>query len=160
MITWNYTKVQLTFLVLVRLAIGWQFLYEGMDKLFIQGWTSASYLENSRWIFSVIFQWIASTPAVLNLVDFLMVWGLILIGLGLILGVFTRIATWSGIFILFLFYIAYPPFVGLDYGVPVEGKYLIVNKNLIELLVLVLLSIFPTGHIIGLDRFYVKLSSY
>jgi len=90
----------------------------------------------------------------LNFVDFLMVWGLILIGLGLMLGLLTRIATWSGIFILLLFYVAYPPFVGLDYGVPAEGMYLIVNKNLIELLALILLARFSTGHIFGLDRYY------
>ncbi len=155
MITGKYKRAPLTFLVLVRVAIGWHFLYEGILKLSMPEWTSAAYLENSRWIFSGFFQWIASSPGVLNLVDFLMVWGFILIGLGLILGVFTRIATWSGIFILLLFYIAYPPFVGLDYGVPVEGKYLIVNKNLIELLALSLLAMFPTGHIIGLDRFYI-----
>ena len=138
MITRKYTKAQLSLLVLVRIAIGWHFLYEGVVKLFIEGWSSASYLENSRWIFSGFFQGIASNPGLLNLADFLMIWGLILIGLGLMLGALTRIATWSGIFILFLFYIAYPPFVGLDYGVPSEGFYMIVNKNLIELLVLLL----------------------
>ncbi len=152
--TGNYTKTQLTILVLVRIAIGWHFLYEGMVKLFIPSWTSASYLENSRWIFSGIFQGIAANPGLLNLADFLMIWGLILIGLGLMLGALTRIATWSGIFILTLFYVAYPPFVGLDYGVPAEGFYLIVNKNLIELLVLILLARFSTGDIFGLDRFY------
>lgn len=150
----KYTRIQLVFLVLLRVAIGWHFLYEGIVKLFIPNWTSGGYLENSRWIFSDIFQWIASAPGVLNLVDSLMVWGLILIGLGLMLGAFTRIATWAGIFILTLFYVAYPPFIGLDYGVPAEGMYLIVNKNLIELLALLLLAKFSTGHILGLDRFY------
>jgi uncharacterized membrane protein YphA (DoxX/SURF4 family) len=156
MITRKYTKAQLSLLVLVRIAIGWHFLYEGVVKLFIEGWSSASYLENSRWIFSGFFQGIASNPGLLNLADFLMIWGLILIGLGLMLGALTRIATWSGIFILFLFYIAYPPFVGLDYGVPSEGFYMIVNKNLIELLVLLLLARFSTGHIFGLDLFYSR----
>ena len=155
--TGKYTKTQLAILVLVRIAIGWHFLYEGVVKLFITDWSAASYLENSRWIFSEVFQWIAATPGVMSLVDFLMVWGLILIGLGLMLGAFTRIATWSGIFILTLFYVAYPPFVGLDYGVPAEGMYLIVNKNLIELLVLILLARFSTGHIFGLERFYKLL---
>jgi uncharacterized membrane protein YphA (DoxX/SURF4 family) len=152
--TGKYTKVQLAILVLVRIAIGWHFLYEGIVKLFITDWSSASYLENSRWIFSGVFQGIAANPGLLNLADFLMIWGLILIGLGLMLGAFTRIATWSGIFILTLFYVAYPPFVGLDYGVPAEGMYLIVNKNLIELLALILLTRFSTGHIFGLDRYY------
>ncbi len=75
MTTKKYSKVQLTVLVLVRIAIGWHFLYEGFVKLFIANWSAVSYLDNSRWIFSGIFQWIASTPAVLNIADFLMVWG-------------------------------------------------------------------------------------
>ncbi len=157
MTTKKYSKVQLTVLVLVRIAIGWHFLYEGFVKLFIANWSAVSYLDNSRWIFSGIFQWIASTPAVLNIADFLMVWGLILIGLGLMLGALTRVATWAGVFILALFYVAYPPFVGLDYGVPVEGMYMIVNKNLIELLALLLLAKFSTGQIFGLDRFYATI---
>jgi len=155
--TGEYTKTQLVILVLMRIAIGWHFLYEGLVKLFISNWSAASYLENSRWIFSGVFQGIAASPGLLNLADFLMIWGLILIGLGLMLGALTRIATWSGIFILTLFYVAYPPFVGLDYGVPAEGFYMIVNKNLIELLVLILLARFSTGHIFGLDRFYKLL---
>ena len=154
----KYSKFQLIFLVVLRIAIGWHFLYEGIVKLFMVNWSAASYLENSRWIFSGFFKWIAANPTVLNLVDFLMVCGLILIGLGLMLGALTRIATWSGIFILTLFYVAYPPFIGLDYGVPSEGMYLIVNKNLIELLTLLLLARFSTGHIWGLDRFYKMLS--
>jgi len=150
----GYSRGQLAVLVLVRVAIGWHFLYEGLVKLFIADWSAASYLENSRGIFSGVLQWIASNPGLLSLVDFLMIWGLILIGLGLMLGAITRIATWSGILILIIFYVAYPPFVGLDYGVPAEGMYLIVNKNLIELLALILLARFPTAHIFGLDRYY------
>ena len=34
---------------------------------------------------------------------------------------------------------------------------MIVNKNLIEMLALILLARFSTGHIIGLDRFYLSL---
>jgi uncharacterized membrane protein YphA (DoxX/SURF4 family) len=155
--TGKYTKVQLAILVLVRIAIGWHFLYEGIVKLFIANWSAASYLENSRWIFSGLFQGIAASPGLLNLADFLMIWGLIFIGLGLMLGALTRIATWAGIFVLTLFYVAYPPFTGLDYGVPAEGMYMIVNKNLLELLALLLLAKFSTGHIFGLDRLYSVL---
>ena len=94
------SNLQMGFLVILRLAIGWHFLYEGMAKLFTPDWSSAPYLEASRWIFADIFHWFAADPTVLKIVDILNVWGLIFIGLGLILGCFTRIASVSGIVLL------------------------------------------------------------
>ena len=38
-----------------------------------------------------------------------------------------------------------------------EGAYMIINKTLIELCALFVTLLFPTGHIIGLDRL-VKLA--
>ena len=52
-----------------------------------------------------------------------------------------------------LYYLFAPPLLGLEYGRPGEGSYLIVNKNLIEACALWVLYCFPTSHIIGLDRF-------
>ena len=69
--------------LLLRLVIGWHFLYEGLSKLLNPDWTSAEYLRYSRWIFADFFRWIVSNPPILRLVDWLNMWGLILIGLGL-----------------------------------------------------------------------------
>ncbi len=93
-----------------------------------------------------------ANPAALKVVDFLNIWGLILIGAGLILGCLTRAVTLSGIFLLFLYYIFQPPLIGYAYTTPVEGSYLIVNKILIEMFALLVLFVFPTGRIIGIDR--------
>lgn len=144
-------------LVVLRIAIGWHFLYEGLNKLFVADWSSYSYLLNSRWIFSGFFHWIANTPALLNIVDFLNIWGLILIGLGLFLGVFTRISAAAGILLLSFYYLAYPPLLGMDFGIPVEGHYLVVNKNLIELFALVLFLVIPSRWILGVDRLWKLL---
>src|SRR5512143_2289544 len=88
---------QEAFLVLLRMAIGWHLLYEGLVKLFSPGWTSAAFLAESRWLLSGVFHWIAAQPAVLHVVDLLNVWGLVLIGLALLLGAFSRFAALSGI---------------------------------------------------------------
>jgi len=157
--TSHYSPVQLWLLVFLRVAIGWQFLYEGLVKLFGSGWSAAGYLAESKWIFSGIFHWIVAHPTILNIVDFLNVWGLILIGLGLILGGFTRLATVSGILLLTLYYVANPPLVGYGTGMPTEGHYLIVDKTLIELFALAVLVFFPTGHILGLDRLLQSLKT-
>ncbi len=148
----KYSNLQKSILALLRIVIGWHFLYEGVSKLLIPGWTSAGYLENSRWIFSGFFHWIAANPTVLAIVDFINIWGLILVGLCLMLGLFTNAAAWMGIGLLALYYVANPPFVGIDFGLPAEGNYVIVNKNLVEIFALLAIVFFPAGWQWGLDR--------
>ncbi|MFC1650566.1 DoxX family protein [Candidatus Latescibacterota bacterium] len=145
------TLIQKSILVVLRIAIGWHFLYEGIAKLYNPDWTSSGYLEISRWLFSDVFHWITANPIVLRTVDMLNIWGLVFIGLGLMLGCFTRIAGFSGIILLLLYYIANPPFVGFDFGVITEGNYLMVDKNFVELCALFVITLFPTGTYAGLD---------
>ena len=58
----------------------------------------------------------------------------------------------SGI-LLFMYYFNNPPLIGLEYVMPSEGNYLIVNKTLIEAVTLLVFVFFPTGKFIGLDVF-------
>jgi len=138
-------------LVLLRMGIGWHFLYEGLVKLLSPGWTSAAFLAESRWLFSGFFHWIVAHPAALRVVDLLNVWGLLLIGLALLLGALSRAAAIAGIALLSLYYVASPPLVGLA-STGAEGSYLIVNKNLVELLALCVVAAFPAGGFFGLER--------
>jgi len=148
----NYSSIQLTALVLLRMFIGWHFLYEGIARLVSPYWSSASYLLDAKGIFSGLFTSIVANPAALKVVDFLNIWGLIAIGLGLIAGCLTQVASIAGIVLLFFYYIINPPFISYKSTIPVEGSYLFVSKNLIEMGALWVLTLFPTGHIIGLDR--------
>lgn len=147
------TGLQTSMLVLLRISIGWHFLYEGLAKLTNPYWTSASYLAESKWWFSGIFHNLAASPSAVTFVDAVNEWGLTLVGLGLLLGLFTRWATIGGMAFLVLYYISAPPFGGYEYAMPTEGSYLLVNKVLIELLALGVLLAFPTGKAWGLDRF-------
>lgn len=151
-----YSNVQLVSLVFLRILIGWHFLYEGISKVVNPYWSSANYLLESKWIFSGLFTSIVANPAALKIVDFLNEWGLIAIGLGLIAGCFTRMATIAGIMLLLLYYVSTPPLVGLTYTIPTEGSYLLVNKNLIEMAALIVLALFPTGTLVGLDIFIFR----
>jgi uncharacterized membrane protein YphA (DoxX/SURF4 family) len=146
-----------TFLFLLRTAVGWHFLYEGIAKLYTLNWTSAGYLQMSRWIFRDFFQWIAAHPAILRIVDQLNIWGLVAIGLGLMFGVFVRTASIAGVLLILLYYAANPPLLGLDFGTMTEGSYLVVDKNLVELFALCVLAFLPSGTLPGLDRFLVAL---
>ena len=148
--------VYIYFLVVLRVVIGWHFLYEGIIKLTDSNWSSAGFLAESSWIFSGIFHRMASEPGILQVVDFLNTWGLILIGLGLFLGLFTRISEIAGIVLLGLYYIANPPFITTGSALAMEGHYLFVDKNLVELTALLVLAFFPTGRFLGLDYFIIR----
>jgi thiosulfate dehydrogenase (quinone) large subunit len=152
----SFTILQQITLVLLRFLIGWHILYEGISKLITPNWSSLSFLKESKWILSGFSKWVISNDSILNAVDFLNTWGLIAIGVGLILGLFTRIAAISGAILLFMYYLNNPPLIGLEYSVPMEGSYLIVSKTLIEAVALVVLAVFPSGCILGLDMLLTR----
>ncbi|HUX96994.1 MAG TPA: DoxX family protein [Bacteroidales bacterium] len=146
--------IRLYAIVLLRIAIGWHFLFEGISKLFTPSWSSADYLMLSNWIFKGFFHWIAENPGLLAVADFTVTWGLIIIGISLFIGLFDRIVSIAGMTLLALFWLANPPLTGLDFGLPHEGNYLIIDKNLVEFLGLLILFLFPTGRILGISLFF------
>jgi len=148
----RYGTFQLVALVSLRMLIGWHFLYEGLAKITNPYWTSAGYLQESEGWFSGVFTGLANNPGALGLVDNLNQWGLLVIGLALLVGAFSRTAAFAGVIMLALYYLAAPPFPTLEYAMPTEGSYLIVNKILVELAALLVVMAFPTAHRIGLDR--------
>lgn len=131
----NWGKLLITVL---RIAIGWHFLYEGISKIIAINWSAASYLANSTGPFSGIYHWMGASEGLMKIVDPANIAGLILIGLGLFIGIAIRISSISGVLLLMLYYFAYPPFGG-SFMSSAEGNLFIVNKNLIEALVLVVL---------------------
>lgn len=138
-------------LFLLRVLIGWQLLYEGLIKLGDPNWSSVGFLKASQGPFSGIFLSIAENEKFLNVADLLNEWSLTVIGLLLVVGLFTRISAFAGMSLLFTYYLCAPPFVGLEYAAPSEGNYLIVNKTLIEASALLLLAIFAAENYLGID---------
>ncbi|MBN2213204.1 MAG: DoxX family membrane protein [Bacteroidales bacterium] len=155
----GYTAWQTIVLVALRILIGWHFLYEGAVKLYDPEWSSSVYLLDSQGLFSGFYYSLASNQTVLQIIDLINIWGLILIGLGLILGLFTKLSVISGIVLLSLYYLSHPPLPIYEYLLPFEGHYLIVDKNLIEIAAMVILLVFPTGRIIGIDRLINKIKN-
>jgi len=153
----KFNHLQMIAIVLLRVTIGWHFLYEGISKLMKPNWSAVGYLMQSKGMLSGLFKWIADTPTVLNIVNQMNIWGLIAMGLGLILGCFTRVAAIAGIVLLMLFYLCNPLFVGFFYSMPTEGSYLIINKNVVEMAALFVIAVTLSGRYIGLDRIIHKL---
>jgi uncharacterized membrane protein YphA (DoxX/SURF4 family) len=127
-------------ITILRIAIGWHFLYEGLAKILQENWTASAFLLNTTGFFSGFYHWLASSPFLLQMVDFLNVSGLFLIGLALFIGLFTRIAALCGALLMILYYFAYPPF-----GNPMmnsDGHLFIVDKLFIEAAALLFLSFY------------------
>jgi thiosulfate dehydrogenase (quinone) large subunit len=149
----GYSRMQLLSLTFLRVLIGWHFLYEGLVKLYAPGgWTSEFFLLNAVGPFSGFLKSLAANDTILFWVDKANIWGLILIGISLFIGIFTRFSQIFGLLLIFLYYISYPPLASYPVAIPVEGSYWIVNKNLIEFGALLVLCFFPSSHITGLDR--------
>jgi thiosulfate dehydrogenase (quinone) large subunit len=139
-------------ITVLRVVIGWHFLYEGLTKLTAPSFTAAGYLKQARGPFGDLFRSLATQPNLLANADLITMWGLTLVGLFLMLGLFTRLASLAGIGFILMFYLAAPPLVGYFYSIPSEGSYLIINKNLVELCALAVIFATGSGKFAGLDR--------
>ena len=139
-------------ITVLRVLVGWHFLYEGIAKITAPSWSAAGYLKQARGPFAGLFKSLAAQPDLLANADLITMWGLTAVGVLLVLGLFTRLASLGGIGFILLFYLCNPPFVGYFYSIPTEGSYLIVNKNLVELGALVVILVTGSGRFAGLDR--------
>jgi thiosulfate dehydrogenase [quinone] large subunit len=154
-----HTSLQRLGLVLLRTLIGWHFLYEGYYKLVVPGWTrggvpvrgwsAAGYLQNATGPLADTFQAMAA-PGLMPFIDILVPIGLVLVGLSLMLGLFTQLGAFGAVAMLTLFYLASIPTTGTA-APGAEGAYLIVNKTLVEWAAALVVLFSRTGEIAGLD---------
>jgi thiosulfate dehydrogenase (quinone) large subunit len=149
----NLTKLQGYTLVLLRILIGWHFLYEGVIKAYNPSWTSRGYLLSAS-ILKPFFNWLAG-DSFISAIDTLNIVGLIAVGISLLVGIKIRWGCIGGVLLLMLYYLAHPPFPNLPQG-PSEGSYWIVNKNLIEMAALFVIYQFPLTSLFGLENLFTK----
>ena len=135
------------FVALLRFTMGWVFVYSGFDKL-LTDFSAGGYLANAtRGPLTGWFHGLAESQAALNVIDPLVIWGEIAIGLALILGVLTRWAAFWGATMMFLFYISAFP--------PEHNPFM--EYHLIYILVLGVLGALGAGRILGLDNVIERL---
>ena len=156
----NYSNWQIFGLTFLRVLIGWHFLYEGLVKIYSPDWTAEAYLSGAIGPLAPLFKSMARSESILAIVDILNMWGLVVIGLCLFIGLLSKPTKILGIVLLSFYYLAYPPFAGLGINTHVEGSYWIVNKNLIEMAALFVLYLFPSSSITGLDRFLGRIGGF
>ena len=129
---------------LLRMAVGWHFLYEGGWKLMqSDGWSCLSYLGAAQGPLAPLFKWMASQGWIVAVGDWAVQLGLVAIGLSLITGVLARVAALFGIALMAMFYCCQPPepFAAAMSGA--DGRFFILERNAIEALGLLLVAATP-----------------
>ena len=131
-------------LLFLRLALGSLFFYAGITKVLDPNWSAAGYLGAAK-TFSGFYQWLAF-PALLPFTNFVNEWGLALIGLSLILGVFVRLSSLLGALLMLLYYL---PILDFPYPNP---HSLIVDEHIVYIMGFFVLASFRAGRVFGLER--------
>jgi thiosulfate dehydrogenase [quinone] large subunit len=146
-LTFRHVDVILPFAFLLRVAMGWIFVWSGFDKL-LGDWTSAGFLVNgTNGPLEAWFVDLGTNSAAVDVIDGLVISGQILIGIALILGVLTRFTLfWAGA-MMFMFYIAQFP--------PAHNPFL--DEHIIYIGVFLLLGALGAGRILGVDALIEKL---
>ena len=93
---------------------------------------------------------VAEPVTEMSRINFRTMWGLTILGLLLMAGLLTRVSALGGAFLLLMFYMAMPPWPGVQ-EIPSIEHNLIVNKVLVEMLVLLAIAALPSGKWFGMD---------
>ena len=130
------SMTKITILIL-RIVFGLMFLISGFEKL-TSGFTASSYLlKVSTGPFATMFGTFAGNV----MIDQLVIWGEIGIGLALLLGILIRFASFWGIIMMLLYYISVLP--------PQTGW---INQHIIFICVFIVLAGSGSGRNFGLDK--------
>ncbi len=131
-------------LTLLRVAIGWHFLYEGCWKLMQKdGWSCLSYLSAAQGPIAPLFKWMASQGWIVATGNWVVQLGLVAIGLALISGILARVASLFGIALMAMFYCCQPPEPFATAMSGADGRFFILERNVIEALGLALVAVMP-----------------
>lgn len=140
------SKLQKISLFLLRASLGWLFFYAGLTKLINPNWSAAGFLSGAS-TFPGFFHWLAR-PEILPVINILNEWGLALLGVSLILGIFVRFSSFFGAILMILYYLAQ-----LKFPYPNANSF-IVDEHIIYALVLLYFIAVRAGKTWGLDGFF------
>ena len=133
-------------MLILRLLTGWWMLHAGLTKLMEGGFDASGYLmfASQGTILAPIEVWFAQNA--LGFVNFMIPVGEFLIGLGLLVGAFVRLAAFFGGFLMMFFY-----FTNADWG---HGM---VSGDMMGMLLIITLGVAGAGRVWGVDQFLEKM---
>ena len=136
------TSPQKFFLFMLRVIVGWMFFYAGITKVLNPQWSAEGYLKGAKaftWFFQILLD-----PSILPIINFMNKWGLTLLGISLILGLFVRFSSLLGVLLMALYYLA------LGFPYPNPHSY-IVDEHIIYISILLFFATIKAGRVFGLD---------
>ena len=129
-------------LFLLRISIGWLFFYAGITKILDNTWTAEGYIKGAKTL-PTLYNYLLQ-PGVLPVVNLMVEWGLLLIGISLILGIFLSISAPLGMLMMVLLYLPI-----LQFPYPNAHSY-IVDEHVIYFFALFVLWALNAGRVFGL----------
>lgn len=137
------TTLQRTLIVLLRISMGWVFLFAAIRQIPNPDWSAVGFLSGAT-TFPAFFELMA-TPPFLPIINALIPWVHLLIGLALILGIGVRLGAIAGAALMFLYYLP-----RLD-GFMVGPNNFIVEYHLVYTFAIVYLAAVHAGRVFGLE---------
>lgn len=134
------------FIAILRIALGWLFLYQGYVAFTDASWSLSTYISNAK-TFPSFYAYVltpAIYPAVATVVKFVYV----AVGALLVLGIFARPASIMGIALMFFFYFPLLSFPN------VAGGYYIVDSHILYILILSYLFMARSSEYFGLGSLF------
>ncbi len=131
------------YIVLLRVTLGWLFLYSGYSKIASGTFSAAGLLKGAK-TFPELYAWFASSGNI-EWVNLLNEYGQLLIGIALILGVGVRVASYAGALMMLLYY-----FPSLDFPKAGERNF-IVDDHIIYIAIFLVLASVRAGRTLGLE---------
>jgi thiosulfate dehydrogenase [quinone] large subunit len=132
-------------ITILRIVLGGAMLEAGLDKLISGDFSISGYVSHGSGPFADLFTHLASVSGALSP---LVIWGEILIGLSLILGIFLRFGAFFGAILMIMYYLPY---------LPQENGW--VSQQIIYMLVFVTMIFSNNGYFFGIDRLAMKLEN-
>ena len=134
------------FILALRLMIGIAFFQSGLDKVLSGSFSASGYLLNAPASngspAADLFVAMGQSQWFVEFVNVAVPWGEVLIGLGVIVGAFTRLAAFWGAFMMLLFYLG---------NWDIAHGY--INGDFAYMLVFLSVAAFGAGRILGLDTY-------
>jgi thiosulfate dehydrogenase [quinone] large subunit len=136
----TFQKFSIFFL---RVALGWMYFWAGITKVLDPKWSAEGYIKGAK-LFPEIYQFFLQ-PNVLPWVNLVNEWGLVLLGVSLILGIFVRFSAPLGVALMALYYMA----LGFPYP---NAHSMVVDEHIIYIGALLVLASCRAGRVWGLDE--------
>lgn len=135
-------------LVIMRLMIGWWLLHAGLDKIWSWPFDAGWFLNSASGTTIGPVVTLFTEGILLDFVNIAIPLGQTLIGLGLILGCLTRLASFFGAFLMMFFYVINGETGGWAHG--------LVTGELLGVLLFAMIATLGAGRILGIDAYLAR----